>query len=174
MSRQLPGWNDCLPRSTGLVVTASDGVRDHVIAYRHTPLIQLYAKSETFRTDAEAKTGFRRRVALQTAQCFSQTLYDDARLELPQDPDLAVLVGAPSTRALELPAAGNELRAYEFSLPVDSSKGTVTFYFDYAVFRVRRGVGSILTITALRPFDTTFLAAVIAKAADRGAKTASA
>jgi hypothetical protein len=172
VSKTRRGRMPCLPGATGLMRTATVGPGGQPIFFRNTRQDQLAAESQTFLTEAQAATAFRRDAARSVASCLAGGLYKIlARSMVPSD---MAVVGEPSVGPLQLGTVGDESMAYQVAISIATPQRTITLYFDYAVLRVRRGVGLIRTASVMQPVDSALIESLMASTADRAAQTASA
>lgn len=155
----------CRPAAKGAVEAEA------VEFLRRRGRFQLHAGSQSFVTEAQAKTAFTQYTARSVVSCLADALYQTlAGSMVPSD---MALVGAASVGPLQLRTTGDGSMAYRVEISVTGPRRTYTLYIDYVVFRVRRGVAWMGAAGLMHPVDSALIESLMARAADRGAKTAS-
>jgi hypothetical protein len=96
---------------------------------------------------------------LHFASTFEQSVRAGAVTSVTMDP--------ATGSELELPTIGDASQVYQVKLPLESQGTTSTYYIDYVIFRVHRGLGAVLALSLGTPFDEHLLQTITANMAAR-------
>lgn len=165
-SKPSGGPKKCQVSKTGLVKTSEVG-RDKPLTFTQGQTTEVLGRAATWESDAETSVAYRRSIDLTIIHCFASTFEQSVRAGA----DTSVTVDTATVSELELPTIGDASKAYQVKLPLESQGTTSTYYIDYVIFRVHRGLGAVLALSFKTPFDEHLLETITAKMAARGAGT---